>query len=124
MINYDRGICTSAASWRAKLHDHPAAKAPAQKPGRADPAVAAVAAGAQRTAQGLTAAAARSEFAPQVCSQCGQVQYPPRDVCGNCLATDLAWRAVDDRGTLIATTDIAISSEVYFRERAPWRTES
>jgi NAD(P)-dependent dehydrogenase (short-subunit alcohol dehydrogenase family)/uncharacterized OB-fold protein len=78
--------------------------------------------GRSRTAQGLTAAAARGEFALQVCSQCGQVQYPPRDVCGNCLATDLAWRAVDDRGTLIATTDIAISSEVYFRERAPWRT--
>ena len=78
--------------------------------------------GRSRTAQGLTAAAARGEFALQVCSQCGQVQYPPRDVCGNCLATDLEWRAVDDRGTLIATTDIAISSEVYFRERAPWRT--
>ncbi|MFZ0073781.1 MAG: zinc ribbon domain-containing protein, partial [Xanthobacteraceae bacterium] len=36
--------------------------------------------GRSRTAQGLTAAAARGEFALQVCSQCGQVQYPPRDV--------------------------------------------
>jgi NAD(P)-dependent dehydrogenase (short-subunit alcohol dehydrogenase family)/uncharacterized OB-fold protein len=78
--------------------------------------------GRSRTAQGLTAAAARGEFALQVCNQCRKVQYPPRDVCVNCLSVDLVWQAVDDRGTLIATTDIAISSEVYFRERALWRT--
>jgi NAD(P)-dependent dehydrogenase (short-subunit alcohol dehydrogenase family)/uncharacterized OB-fold protein len=78
--------------------------------------------GRSRTAQGLTAAAACGEFALQVCAHCQQVQYPPRDVCGNCLSPDLVWQAVDDRGTLIAATDIAISSETYFRERALWRT--
>lgn len=78
--------------------------------------------GRSRTAQGLTAAAARGEFALQVCDHCRGVQYPPRDVCGHCLSPDLVWQAVDASGTLIAATDIAISSEVYFRERALWRT--
>ena len=78
--------------------------------------------GRSRTAQGLTAAAARGEFALQVCRQCHTVQYPPRDVCSDCLSIDLVWQLVDDLGTLIAATDIAISNEVYFRERAPWRT--
>jgi NAD(P)-dependent dehydrogenase (short-subunit alcohol dehydrogenase family)/uncharacterized OB-fold protein len=78
--------------------------------------------GRSRTAQGLTAAAARGEFALQVCPHCHRVQYPPRDLCGHCLSPDLVWRAVDDGGTLIAATDIAVSSESYFRERAPWRT--
>jgi NAD(P)-dependent dehydrogenase (short-subunit alcohol dehydrogenase family)/uncharacterized OB-fold protein len=78
--------------------------------------------GRSRTAQGLTAAAALGEFSLQVCRHCQAVQYPPRDVCGKCLSPDLVWQGVDDRGTLIATTDIAISGETYFRERALWRT--
>jgi NAD(P)-dependent dehydrogenase (short-subunit alcohol dehydrogenase family)/uncharacterized OB-fold protein len=78
--------------------------------------------GRSRTAQGLTAAAANGQFALQVCDHCKQVQYPPREVCGNCLSPDLPWQPVDDGGTLIATTEVAISSEIYFRERALWRT--
>ena len=98
-----------------------------QMPGRKSPVertqqLALFPSGRSRTALGLTAAAARGEFALQVCRQCRKIQYPPRDVCGDCLSIDLVWQAVDDRGTLIAATDIAISNEVYFRERAPWRT--
>jgi NAD(P)-dependent dehydrogenase (short-subunit alcohol dehydrogenase family)/uncharacterized OB-fold protein len=100
---------------------------PLQKPGRKSPVdrtrqLPRLPQGRSRTAQGLTAAAARGEFALQVCRHCHLVQYPPRDLCGNCLSPDLAWQAVDAGGTLIAATDIAVSSENYFRERAPWRT--
>jgi NAD(P)-dependent dehydrogenase (short-subunit alcohol dehydrogenase family)/uncharacterized OB-fold protein len=100
---------------------------PLQKPGRKSPLdrtrqLPALPEGRSRTAQGLTAAAACGQFALQVCQHCQEVQYPPRDVCGNCLSPDQVWQGVDNSGTLIAATDIAISGEIYFRERALWRT--
>jgi NAD(P)-dependent dehydrogenase (short-subunit alcohol dehydrogenase family)/uncharacterized OB-fold protein len=100
---------------------------PLQRPGRKSPLdrtrqLPALPQGRSRTAQGLTAAAACGQFALQVCQHCQEVQYPPRDVCGNCLSPDLVWQGVDNSGTLIAATDIAISGEIYFRERALWRT--
>ena len=75
-----------------------------------------------RAALGLAAAAAEGQFRLQVCEECGATQYPPRDVCGRCLSGALKWRAVEPRGTLIATTTTRISSELYFRERPPWLT--
>lgn len=77
-----------------------------------------------RSALGLTRAAAEGRFEMQVCAECGAVQYPPREVCGRCLSERLAWKPVDDRGELIATTTLRHSNDPYFRERLPWRVGS
>ncbi|SDR60913.1 Short-chain dehydrogenase [Rhizobiales bacterium GAS113] len=73
-----------------------------------------------RVAQGLTAAAARGEFALQRCEACGEVQYPPREACAACLSDRLRWRVLEGRGELLARTEIRYGQELYFRERAPW----
>ncbi len=74
-----------------------------------------------RAALGLAAAAAEGRFMLQVCGDCGAVQYPPRDACGSCLSVDLVWKDVSPDGTLIADTTVRTSTNVYFRERTPWR---
>ena len=74
-----------------------------------------------RTALGLTAAAAEGRFALQVCTDCGAVQYPPREICAACLSASLPWREVPAGGRLIATTTVRLSADPYFRQRTPWR---
>jgi uncharacterized OB-fold protein/NAD(P)-dependent dehydrogenase (short-subunit alcohol dehydrogenase family) len=74
-----------------------------------------------RAAGGLTEAAAFGSFELQVCRQCSAVQYPPREVCGECLADDLHWRSQDGAGELLASTVVHVSHDPYFRQRAPWR---
>jgi NAD(P)-dependent dehydrogenase (short-subunit alcohol dehydrogenase family)/uncharacterized OB-fold protein len=74
-----------------------------------------------RTAQGLTAAAAEGRFALQVCGDCGETIYPPRDLCPRCLSPRIPFRDVANGGILLAKTTIRTSIDVYFRERMPWR---
>ena len=74
-----------------------------------------------RTALGLTAAAAEGRFQLQVCGDCAMVVYPPRDACPRCLSSRLPYQDVDNGGTLLAETTIRTSTDVYFRERMPWR---
>lgn len=74
-----------------------------------------------RAALGLTAAAALGRFELQVCEACGAVQYPPREMCHECLSEELRWRARDGAGELLSVTAVHVSQDVYFRERAPWR---
>ena len=74
------------------------------------------------TALKMTAAAAQGRFELQVCESCGTTQYPPREVCGRCLSTQLRWRPQSGAGTLLAITTLAHSNDAYFRERLPWRT--
>jgi len=74
-----------------------------------------------REAQGLTAMAAVGRFALQVCAGCGQVQYPPRQVCGQCLGDDLPWRDVATGGALLAETNVHAANDLFFRDRLPWR---
>lgn len=77
-----------------------------------------------RAALGLSAAAAEGRFALQTCAECGTVQYPPRDACSTCLSLDLPWQDINPTGVLLAETTIRTSTNLYFRERAPWRTGS
>lgn len=77
-----------------------------------------------RAALGLSAAAAEGRFALQVCTECGTVQYPPRDACSSCIGTDLPWKDIAPTGQLLAETVIQTSTKLYFRERAPWRMGS
>lgn len=72
-------------------------------------------------ALGLTTAAAAGRFELQVCVSCKAVQYPPREACYVCLSTDLQWCSQDGGGDLLATTNIHVSQNAYFKERAPWR---
>ena len=74
-----------------------------------------------RAALGLAAAAAEGRFMLQACGECGALQYPPRDACSVCLSVDLRWRDVEPAGELIAETTVRTSTNVYFRERTPWR---
>ena len=74
-----------------------------------------------RVALGLTAAAARGRFALQACRDCGAVQYPPREVCHQCLSQRLVWRAQDGGGELLTETSLRAAQELFFRERLPWR---
>jgi NAD(P)-dependent dehydrogenase (short-subunit alcohol dehydrogenase family)/uncharacterized OB-fold protein len=74
-----------------------------------------------RVALGLTAAAARGRFALQACLDCGAVQYPPREVCRECLSHRLVWRHQDGRGELLTETTLRNAQELFFRERLPWR---
>ncbi len=77
-----------------------------------------------RAAIGLTVAAAEGRFELQHCSDCGAVQYPPRDACCNCLSVDLIWQAADESAQVLAETRIHASPDPYFRERLPWRMGS
>ena len=77
-----------------------------------------------RATLGLTAAAAEGRFMLQTCAECGTVQYPPRDACCNCLSTDLPWKDISPAGTLLAESTARTSTNLYFRERAPWRLGS
>ena len=74
-----------------------------------------------RTAHGLTAAAAEGRFALQVCLDCRAVIYPPRDACPSCLSARIPFTTVESGGVLLAETTVHSSTDVYFRERAPWR---
>ncbi len=74
-----------------------------------------------RAALGLAAAAAEGRFMLQQCGECGALQYPPRDACASCLSVDLPWKDVSPAGKLIADTIVRTSTNVYFRERTPWR---
>ena len=77
-----------------------------------------------RASLGISAAAAEGRFMLQRCAQCGTVQYPARDACGSCLSVELHWADIPPAGELIAETTVRTSTNLYFRERAPWRTGS
>jgi len=78
-------------------------------------------AGRSRVALGLTAAAALGRFELQQCSDCGTVQYPPREACQHCLSIRLKWKEQPRQGELLAATVLHHSNDLFFRERLPWR---
>lgn len=69
----------------------------------------------------LTGAAAEGRFALQCCEECGAFCYPAHDVCPVCLSVDLAVKDAPTGGTLVSETTVRVPTDVYFRERAPWR---
>ena len=74
-----------------------------------------------RVALGMTAAASEGRFELQVCKDCSTVQYPPREACHKCLSPRLQWKAQSGQGTLLGTTVLHHSNDLFFRERLPWR---
>jgi uncharacterized OB-fold protein len=56
----------------------------------------------------------------QRCAACGATQYPPREVCGKCLADDLVWETADSLpARVVARTPLHHSNESRFRSRLP-----
>ena len=58
------------------------------------------------------------------CTRCGRVNYPPRELCGACLADDLAWTRVDNLGAVQACTELHYSLEPDYADQLPWRVAS
>ena len=69
----------------------------------------------------VTAGAEAGELRLQHCEDCGQVQYPPREICGNCLSGRLQWRATRPRGEVLSATALEASLEPFFRADLPVR---
>ena len=74
-----------------------------------------------RAAHMLTLAAAEGRFGLPTCGDCGTVHYPQRDACPSCLSGRIALAPCSSRGRLVALTTIHVSTDLYFRERMPWR---
>lgn len=60
-------------------------------------------------------------FQLQKCVACGAVQWPPRDICGECWTDALRWEEVSPSGAVVASTTLHASMEEFFRKRLPWR---
>ncbi|MGE4335957.1 MAG: Zn-ribbon domain-containing OB-fold protein [Pigmentiphaga sp.] len=56
-----------------------------------------------------------------VCADCGQVCYPLREICPNCLSSRLEWRMVDNVGEVLAECTLMHSNASYFRDKLPMR---
>jgi uncharacterized OB-fold protein len=68
------------------------------------------------------AARAREErFELQRCAGCGEVSWPPRDICGACWSDHLEWTPVSRAGIVLAATALHAPLEEFFRTRTPWR---
>lgn len=67
----------------------------------------------------VTEGAKAGELRLQHCADCGTVQYPPREVCGNCLGDNLEWKAVDGAGAVLSHTRLHGSMEPWFQNRLP-----
>lgn len=60
----------------------------------------------------------------QCCSQCQQVNYPPRELCGNCLADSLQWQRVDNSGIVQSVAQLHYSLEPEYASHLPWTVAS
>ncbi|MDA5193502.1 Zn-ribbon domain-containing OB-fold protein [Govanella unica] len=67
----------------------------------------------------ITKGARQDQLRLQQCGECGRVQYPPREVCQNCLSTTLDWHDNDGLGRVISEADLHITLDPWFRDRLP-----
>ena len=72
--------------------------------------------------QRMAESAARGKLALQRCTDCGAVQYPPRELCVACLADGLEWRETDAAaGEMLASTVLHHSHDAAFVDALPMR---
>ena len=69
----------------------------------------------------MLAAARDGVLTLQVCRNCKSVQYPPSELCRDCLGDDLDWQPVDGSGTVLAVSVLEVTNEEHLRSRLPWR---
>ncbi len=60
----------------------------------------------------------------QVCTDCGQVNYPPRELCGKCLGASLAWQPIPAGGVVQSLTELHHSLEPQYGPHLPWPVAS
>ncbi len=53
------------------------------------------------------------------CNQCGLFQFPPRDLCSNCLSEAIIWELIQPCGVIIAETSIHYSLEEQLEKTLP-----
>jgi uncharacterized OB-fold protein len=53
----------------------------------------------------------------QYCAACGCVQYPPRELCQQCLQGELQWRETNTRGILLSRVALHHSISSYFNQK-------
>ncbi len=77
----------------------------------------------KRSAIGLTFTAANlpTALSLQHCEDCGQVQYPPRELCGRCLGP-LAWRDTEGSGVITSRLDLHHSLSDFFKHKLAQRS--
>ncbi|TQV78843.1 hypothetical protein FKG94_12550 [Exilibacterium tricleocarpae] len=56
----------------------------------------------------------------QHCNECDTVQYPSREICKNCLGDALSWEPADNRGVVLATSDLHHSLITDWQSQLPW----
>lgn len=71
-----------------------------------------------------TALPATNGLCLQCCNKCGQVNYPVRELCGNCLGDSLVWKSVENGGTVHSLTALHYPLEKNFSRHLPWRIAS
>lgn len=64
------------------------------------------------------------ELVLQRCEHCQSVQYPPREVCGNCLSDRCRWESQPSGGVVLAVSDLHNSLELFFKDQLPWTLAS
>lgn len=74
-----------------------------------------------RAALGFSARAAAGRFMLQSCSECQHVSWPPRDICPKCWSHEFVWKDMPEQGEFLAETVLHTSTNVYFKDRMPWR---
>ena len=67
---------------------------------------------------------ASRELQLQVCGECGQVNYPRRELCGRCLADALQWQGVNPSGLVQSITELHYSLEAEYAAHLPWPVAS
>jgi uncharacterized OB-fold protein len=80
----------------------------------------------QRTAAGAALGRVHADGSLQLqrCTECGAVQYPPRERCGACLADALRVEQLAAGATVLAATALQHSLEPWFAARLPWTVAS
>jgi len=63
-------------------------------------------------------------LALQCCKHCQHINYPARELCGNCLEDALAWQSVSSAGTVQSLSDLHYPLESNFTHQLPWRIAS
>ncbi len=67
---------------------------------------------------------ANNSLTLQCCQECRAVNYPPRELCGHCLADALQWQQTTDTGEVLSVTQLHYSLEDNYLPYLPWSVGS
>ena len=56
----------------------------------------------------------------QHCGECGRIQYPPAELCRECLSSNLAWGSRAPDGKVVACVAVHRSYAEDFAQDGPW----